>query len=165
MEDEVLAEQGDESSLLSGCRNLLRAVTKVNHSFKWGWGKTIVREDISNLKQLWIETSWDHTILAGYLYFTICDSLIFWSKSNVICQNQSNFSISSWLYLSLCSDNQIPIIVLSPQLSLLLFWILSWFPPALQSQYHQWSYQDIRLATQRVVQNFTTWPCLPNLWR
>ena len=25
---------------------------------------------------------------------------------------------------------------------------------------HQWSYQDIRLETQRVVQNFTTWPCL-----
>ena len=23
----------------------------------------------------------------------------------------------------------------------------------------QWSYQDIRLATQQVVQNFTTWPC------
>ena len=88
------------------------------------------------LKQLWVETSWDDTILAGYLYFTICVSLILWSKSNVICQNQSNFSISSWLYLSLCSDNQIPIIVLSPQLSLLLFWILSWFPPALQSQYH-----------------------------
>ena len=27
-------------------------------------------------------------------------------------------------------------------------------------QSRQWSYQDIRLVTQRVVQNFTTWPCL-----
>ena len=26
----------------------------------------------------------------------------------------------------------------------------------------QWSYQDIRLVTQQVAQNFTTWPCL---WR
>ena len=26
----------------------------------------------------------------------------------------------------------------------------------------QWSYQDIRLVTQQVVPNFTTWPCL---WR
>ena len=25
--------------------------------------------------------------------------------------------------------------------------------------------QDIRLATQQVVQNFTTWPCMPCLWR
>lgn len=29
MEDEALAEQGEEASLLAGCRNLLRAVTKV----------------------------------------------------------------------------------------------------------------------------------------
>ena len=30
-------------------------------------------------------------------------------------------------------------------------------------QSRQWSYQDIRLVTQRVVQNVTTWPCLPCL--
>ena len=24
--------------------------------------------------------------------------------------------------------------------------------------------KDVRLATQRVVQNFTTWPCSPCLW-
>ena len=30
MEDEALAEQGEEASLLAGCRNLLRAVTKVS---------------------------------------------------------------------------------------------------------------------------------------
>ena len=30
MEDEVLAEQGEEASLLAGCRSLLRAVTKVS---------------------------------------------------------------------------------------------------------------------------------------
>ena len=29
MEDEVLAEQGEEASLVAGCRTLLRAVTKV----------------------------------------------------------------------------------------------------------------------------------------
>ena len=29
----------------------------------------------------------------------------------------------------------------------------------------QWSYQDIRLATQQVVQNFNSIPCLPCLWR
>ena len=28
----------------------------------------------------------------------------------------------------------------------------------------QWSYQDIRLVTQQVVQNLTTWPCLPCFW-
>ena len=28
----------------------------------------------------------------------------------------------------------------------------------------QWSYQDIKRATQRVVQNFTTWSYLPCLW-
>ena len=30
LEDEVLAEQGEEASLLSGCRALLRSVTKVS---------------------------------------------------------------------------------------------------------------------------------------
>ena len=29
----------------------------------------------------------------------------------------------------------------------------------------QWSYKDVRLETQQVVQSFTTWPCLPCLWR
>ena len=29
LEDEVLAEQGEETSLLSGCRTLMRAITKV----------------------------------------------------------------------------------------------------------------------------------------
>lgn len=32
LEDEVLAEQGEEASLLSGCRALLRSVTKVSYS-------------------------------------------------------------------------------------------------------------------------------------
>ena len=34
LEDEVLAEQGEEASLLSGCRALLRSVTKVSYSFR-----------------------------------------------------------------------------------------------------------------------------------
>ena len=34
LEDEVLAEQGEEASLLSGCRALLRSVTKVREELQ-----------------------------------------------------------------------------------------------------------------------------------
>ena len=47
MEDEVLAEQGEEASLLAGCRSLLRAVTKVRTEKRC----INIHEDRCNAKQ------------------------------------------------------------------------------------------------------------------
>ena len=64
MEDEALAEQGEEASLLAGCRNLLRAVTKVS---KYSPPKILGPKKIRCTKNKLIQKREKASLLVGLL--------------------------------------------------------------------------------------------------